>query len=387
MADTGPKKECAVCAQPSTLSCANCAKYDVRVREHQQQGWKQHKGHCGAKHAAGGSSGSGDASKVCARCLGACDGTPCRVEHPVHLRQDCGAMMGGAMMKWDYAEVGAKDGAEAKTRTTGARWYYQGQHSAGRLADGDERRVALNAVVLEAGADIQARIDALPETVTTLTICSGLYDHGNEPTLARRLPQLKTLKLKNVAFSQVTLNATLTPRLRSLTMKNVPESCDLEVVLTSLRDVSIQFWGGDPQVLDDVLAAATKLQTFDSYKLWSNSELTFASNKLESIDLHRADCLQSIRIWAPSLAHLSVQACYSLEDIEFLRTHELAASLPAGHRPPPRLMVNSENACQGRRAQAALRARGADYSAPAYDAMPTEAMFAGMHGAFGGGAF
>jgi hypothetical protein len=41
---------------------------------------------------------------------------------------------------------------------------------------------------------------------------------------------------------------------------------------------------------------------------WSNDELTFASNKLETIDLYRADCLSTLRIWAPSLTHLNVQA-------------------------------------------------------------------------------
>jgi hypothetical protein len=53
------------------------------------------------------------------------------------------------------------------------------------------------------------------------------------------------------------------------------------------------------------------------------------------------------------------QACYALDDIKFLNTHKLAASLPAGHT-PPKLMVNAVNANLGGKAKRALRARGAE---------------------------
>jgi hypothetical protein len=59
------------------------------------------------------------------------------------------------------------------------------------------------------GDDIQARIDALPETVTALTICSGelgLCEYGPNPTLARRLPLLTSLSLESVAFAKVGRN-------------------------------------------------------------------------------------------------------------------------------------------------------------------------------------
>ena len=47
--------------------------------------------------------------------------------------------------------------------------------------------------------------------------------------------------------------------------------------------------------------------TFESYKLWSNDELTFASNFLRAIDLKRADNLHELTLWAPRLDQLCLE--------------------------------------------------------------------------------
>jgi len=44
------------------------------------------------------------------------------------------------------------------------------------------------------------------------------------------------------------------------------------------------------------VTAATKLRSFDSYKLWVGS-VSFASNCLRSVDLHRADSLLCLNLW------------------------------------------------------------------------------------------
>lgn len=145
------------------------------------------------------------------------------------------------------------------------------------------------------------------------------------------------------------LTEATTPQLRSLQLQNVPESCDLVIRCPELRDVSLHYWRADekPHVVADMLAAATKLETFDSYKLWSNGALRFASNELTSIDLHRTDSLQALSIWAPKLTHLGLQACYSLDKLEFLTEHPLAAQLPAGFACAAPLRVVTENANLG----------------------------------------
>ena len=108
-----------------------------------------------------------------------------------------------------------------------------------------------------------------------------------------------------------------------------------------LRDVSLHYWmpPNKPHVVENMLETATKLESFESYKLCSNRVLSFASPVLTKIDLHRSDTLEFVSIWAPRLTSLRLEAC-SMDDIEFLATHPLAASLPAGFvcRKPLRVM-------------------------------------------------
>ena len=130
-----------------------------------------------------------------------------------------------------------------------------------------------------------------------------------------------------------------------------------------------------------MLRAATGLVAFDSYKLWVHEPLTFASNELRSIDVHRADALPGLSIWAPNLQDLGLQACYGLEFLEFPETHAtLSALLPRSHEPTT-FDVNTQNANLGRAAAAAL-ARNPRARSSAHPRMPIESMFANMGGMF-----
>ena len=89
-------------------------------------------------------------------------------------------------------------------------------------------------------------------------------------------------------------------------------------------------------------------------------------------------------MWAPRLEHLGLQACYALDHIAFPDTHLLSAKLPDGFTATP-FAVNTANACLSRRAAKALKANPrARPARSAHSAMPTESMFAGMHGMMGG---
>jgi hypothetical protein len=75
-----------------------------------------------------------------------------------------------------------------------------------------------------------------------------------------------------------------------------------------------------------MLKAATRLESFDSYKLWVK-RLIFASNELRSVDIHRSDSLESLQLWAPRLEFLGLQACFALTRLVFRPWHELAHAL------------------------------------------------------------
>jgi len=187
----------------------------------------------------------------------------------------------------------------------------------------------------------------------TLTIsCNGCYDDSLSFVLERPLPNLKMLQLVDVSWDVITLNEELTPNLTSLRLQNVPDECHLEVRLPKLEYVSIHYWGGPEEIIHEMLEMATVLEEFDSYKLWVG-KLSFASNELHTIDLHRSDSLGSLTIWAPNLRSLSVQGCYSLDKLRFLESHPLKAQLPRGHK-SPQLEVNAENAALGRVAKKAI---------------------------------
>jgi len=282
------------------------------------------------------------------------------------------------------------DGTEAPETLQGALWCFEGRHSAAPLPVSDRRRVVPHTVALEAGPGLQLKLDSLPADVETLTVTSAIYDEAATFRLDKRLPKLRKLHLIDVSFGKVTLTPETTPELRELRLQNIPNTCDITIVCPELREVSLHYWRAHdkPHVVENMLRAATKLESFDSYKLWSNGALSFASPALTSIDLHRADSLESVSIWAPRLTMLRLQGCYSLNDIEFPATHPLAASLPAGFAFREPLQVITTNANLGPKAMRALREHPRatktrlDYDGPM---SATESVFASMFGRGGGG--
>lgn len=337
---------------------------------------------------------------TCTRCLEPCTGSKCRVEHPAHLREDLGSVSGPEGMRshfackacgqqydvltpWSSNGVGTMEMGEPQI--VGARWCYAGVCTTIPLPPSDKRRVMRGFAALKAGPQLQEEIDALPADTETLTIMSdGFYDDDSAVVLERHLSKLTELQLVDVCFDKIVLNEALTPLLQHLRMQNVPNECDLTVEAPRLKSVSIHFLGDCDDVINTMLAHATELESFDSYKLWVH-ELHFASNNLASVDLHRSDALDTLTLYAPNLVSLGLQACYGLETLTFRASHPtLSSLLPAGHTPPP-LEVNTTNANLGRAARKALREHpSAGPSRTCHQGMPTEAMFAGMNGMMGG---
>ena len=297
----------------------------------------------------------------CTRCLGSCEvNTPCRVEHPPHMQVDNGGSYGrdGNLQfrhclacDSSYTIACDPDDYEMKNKRyqRGPRYCFSGKHTLAAIPPEDKRRNYGDTVVkLDVDSDLQGRIDALPEThpdVTTLVIgSSGSYDDHFKPELCVKLPKLEEIQLIDVAFAKVALNEQLTPKLRRVQLQNVPDDCALDLSIPGLTHFSIHYFRGDPTALEDMLDKATKLESFESYKLWAMDHISFASNHLTDIKLHRSDLLRSIDLYAPRLLNLNLQACYGLERIDIKDSHPtLSHDLPDGFQ-PTRFSVSHMNA-------------------------------------------
>lgn len=141
---------------------------------------------------------------------------------------------------------------------------------------------------------------------------------------------------------------------------------------------------GRSRSIDDMLAAATKLRTFKFHKLWVGA-LSLAIDNLVSVDLHRSDSLGWLKIWAPSLQSLGIQACYALRRLDFLDVHPMQSQLPADHVVPD-LVVNTLKANLSGQAKQSLRDHPtATKSGRRHGGMPSE-NFAPVPGGVAGGA-
>ena len=171
----------------------------------------------------------------------------------------------------------------------------------------------------------QARIDALlSERIVTI-------EGGRPLTLAFSLRNLEILELVDVTVDRLHLTDDLVPKLTSLRLRNIPESyeaqIDISIRLPNLRHVQLDLWRGPGDALDDMLQLATRLESFRAYKL-GTSDLAFASTNLTTLQIHRADELQSLSFWAPNLRTLSLCALFSLDHLDILDHHHLAINLP-----------------------------------------------------------
>ena len=244
-----------------------------------------------------------------------------------------------------------------RTIVEGSKLCFSGSHTFMCLPDSDKRKIWKGFVVLDGKGvqDLQEKIDEelSPEKQAGVVI---LQINGclNPATISHRLTNLTTLRLYELGLDgeshfKLHLTAELTPKLTELELRSLPDKCEFHVVLPTLKKFSIDHFApghpdGDTGSVNRMLAVATRLQTFDAYKLWMVEELNFASNHLKSIELHRSESLKVLSIWAPNLEHLNLQGCYNLDRIMILNSHPtLSGDLPRNHNPTT-FSVNIKNA-------------------------------------------
>jgi len=360
---------CVVCGveTPVKSKCGGCRSVNYCGRKHQIQHWKTggHREVC---------------MGLCKRCLEPMSSNSgvCIVPHPFHL-----------LYESEYIEFDWKMRTSHKTNTClackkqfitkdtvgcltciekvgliveGPKFCFEGGHTLEPLPASDRRRVGNDATILftphqktkwnpstyKLGSHIghsdnlQARIDEAlsPEKEANVKFLylplAGNGNPASRPSISHRMSNLTTLKIMFVDIQKLHLTAELTPKLVDLEVRDIPEECEFHVVVPTLKTISIHHYSTPPhgtRIINEMLAAATELESFDSYKLWVGGELCFASNSLKLIEIHRSDTMPGISFWAPNLEVLNLTACFALKNIQILKSHELAEKLPEGHKP------------------------------------------------------
>jgi hypothetical protein len=338
------------------------------------------------------------ARSVCTRCheeftLGGISDTndACQIPHPEYLQSATMSTYGPdgrthefscqacdqeftksvASRKWTF-------GISGMPITAGAKLCYQGPHTTKEhlTVSSELRRVHKDAVTIHSGPDMQAIINALDgdETIRVLHLSAdgnhSEYDQNGDISkktkFAIRLPNLEEFYSRSVDLGKLEFTPALTPKLRKITIHNPTQDEDPQFIIDcpELRDFSCDYFEGKSLWLNKMLQRATKLESFDSYKLLVR-HLSFASNHLKSIRLHRPDLLGRIDVWAPRLKKLDLQAAWDIQEIHFLPTHPtLARDLPPNFVCPDELVVSTMNVNVKGQALAALRAHPRVYEDP-----------------------
>ncbi len=331
-------RSCVVCSAVSTKKCASCKTAYYCGAAHQKEDWPHHKRIC-AGRAAPEPEGPG---QRCTRCLNVPEGQ-CTIAHPENLVTNVSTMyiygkttqtMSCDACKKSFKQVVSSTDADPVTfEPADARWCFKGDHTTKPLKKADQRRVYKDMLVLHPSATLQTQIHDIPNVcahVRVVRIASPIcYDDTVQLRLRVPMPCLEELQLIDCKFAEIVLNSQLTPKLAVIEFQNV-DDCELEVVLPQLRSATIYHWGpGEEEWVDAMLAAATELVLFDSYKFRAQ-EMVFASSSLRHIRLHRAELLTDLTVYAPNLETLDLGACYGLEEIVLADTHPNRSQNPNG---------------------------------------------------------
>jgi len=174
---------------------------------------------------------------------------------------------------------------------------------------------------LLAESDVGARM-------TQLSICPE-YDDREPPIIDFSLvsfPTLENLDMMFQALRAIHFTQENTPKLKHLSIEQ-PCARDLEYFNTDLPDMetmSFQFVTIDnPAGFGKSLSRSPRLRFFSGYKLWglrvskSKTHILVLPNCTD-LDLYRSDDLNYLKIWAPKLTDLNLQACYSITEVTLL---------------------------------------------------------------------
>ena len=141
-----------------------------------------------------------------------------------------------------------------------------------------------------------------------------------------QFPALEKLEIHHQVIEAIDFTQENYPELQSLTIEQITAKNPsyFKTDLPKLRFMSFQFITiDDPLGFGDSLSSSPNLEYFSGYKLWGLGTSKKHTHRLvlpkcEELDLYRSDDLTYLKIWAPKLQSLNLQACYSLEEVTIL---------------------------------------------------------------------
>jgi len=163
--------------------------------------------------------------------------------------------------------------------------------------------------------------------MTSLTCYPEYDDHTPIVDFSKvHLPNVKSISLTCQGVKSVHFTIENTPLLESLSIEsNGPQPLEYFLLhLPNLSHLSFQFVHIDnPSGFGKSLSKCPNLESVDCYKLWGlgvpkSKTHVLVLPKCESLDFYRSDDLTYLKIWAPNLESLNLQACYSIEEVKIL---------------------------------------------------------------------
>lgn len=180
------------------------------------------------------------------------------------------------------------------------------------------------------------------------------YDDDNPSiidTSECRFPKLKKLSLMFQAVKAVHFTAACFPALEELGIEQPcaedPETFHLD--LPALRHMSCQHvFIQDPKDFGPSLSRCPRLERFLGYKLLglgAKAEHSLVLPSLTELSLYRSDDLRRLKLWAPRLESLSLQACYHIGAVTLLERRPARPAGPLYHfeGEPSEFIVNCMN--------------------------------------------
>ena len=243
---------------------------------------------------------------------------------------------------FDVSQVGVKCHA-CKTDMTKSEneWCYRGRHTLAPIDPNLDTRVVNKSVLslhyqqlAPQGQELQDLIDEALCTPAKRARIEKLSIRGNigcDYVLRHLLINLTELELTCGHLHGIFLNETLTPNLAIVDIHECRpfddsvDKMEFEVSLPKLEEFSM--YKCEPKNgcddLNRMIAKAHKLVEFDTYRMCARGQLVFTSSiHLKKIDLHKANSLESVIIWAPKLENLCLDTT-SVQNVTILKDHPL----------------------------------------------------------------
>lgn len=142
-------------------------------------------------------------------------------------------------------------------------------------------------------------------------------------TSAVPFPKLLVIDLNCQALESFHFSKDQFPSLKQVSIESPPNSqlSSFELDLPNLTTLSGQFITvKDDRKFGASISKSPLLEFISFYKLWglgrSKRHVLVCPNAKE-IDLYRSDDLRGLRLWAPKMTRLNLQACYGMEECKF----------------------------------------------------------------------